>query len=305
MIWEDQSRGKTSGELSYFLCPRLPHWETSYSPDTHDDTTNLTSKIWVLRYQHSLNWMFSPVPTHDKLGVPTLYFMLYFFHYTGFSFLFLFMQPLKSSLESTKNILLLRGEHTDRQSHLCNLGIETLASQVLAEESRIHLAPDTSFIIERRKYMKWQGHLMLREDELERQAQYGSAEGELQVHGLVPLCMQNPTLLWIICVLMSARERKWPETCQVWGEDQWGCINCSAQCRPSIKKNMPSKESIYWNLSWSDDNHFMCLSSFKANLYRSETQLLLYQGKKCQSHWGKDTANSKYNFLSPVHQQLH
>lgn len=48
--------------------------------------------------------------------------------------------------------------------------------------------------------MKWQGHLMSTEEELKRQAQYGSADGDLRVCGPDSVCMQSPTPLWIICV---------------------------------------------------------------------------------------------------------
>lgn len=61
--------------------------------------------------------------------------------------------------------------------------MEAGAPRGLDEESRKHLAPDTSFIMEQERNMKRQGHLMSREDELKRQAQYGSADGDLRVCG--------------------------------------------------------------------------------------------------------------------------
>lgn len=49
---------------------------------------------------------------------------------------------------------------------------------------------------------------MSREDELERQVQYGSADGAVRLCGPVPLCMQNPTPLSIMCACVERKSKK-------------------------------------------------------------------------------------------------
>lgn len=153
-------------------------------------------------------------------------------------------------METIKNRLLQEEGVDDWQSHFCDCRIEALASPVLDEDSRKHLAPDTSFIIEQERNMKWQGHLMSREDELKRQTQYGSADGDVRVRGPDSLCMQNPAPPYPhsdnLCV------------CWVWKEMMWCYQNWTGVCWVTVRRGVhrniicceknqcAGSELIYW-----------------------------------------------------------
>lgn len=78
----------------------------------------------------------------------------------------------------------------------CYCWIDALASAVSDEDSRKHLAPDTSFITAKERNVKWQGHLRKREEETS--AIWFGRRNATQPAAQDSLCMQSPASLWII-----------------------------------------------------------------------------------------------------------
>lgn len=170
---------------------------------------------------------------------------------------------------------------TDWESFLLLLNW-ALASAVLDEDSRKHLAPDTSFIIEEERNVKWQGHLMSRE-ELKRQAQYSSADGVLQIHGpeFSLYAKPYPTLNNQCWVCVKGNDQHVAKTER--GFVEWSCIPFSAWKGYLKKYCMLWKESIYsiWaNLLIMN----LCLSSLET-----------FTGWKCWLVESKATAVSTGN----------